>query len=79
MTVDPGEIFRSKTIRAGIVILAGWINQHLPSGWDISIRIGTEIFPLQDLAAMAIPVIFWGRFTAKGPLFGKEAGNVKKA
>jgi len=75
MTIDFEKLFKSKTILAGLAIFAGWVNQHLPQGWDISIRIGTEIFPLQDLTLAAIPLIFWGRMTAKGPLIGKGGGD----
>lgn len=76
MTIDLAQVIRSKTIRAGLVILAGWINSRLPAGWDIAIRIGQEIYTLQDLIPLALPVIFWGRATAKGPLVGgKDIGN----
>jgi len=75
MTIDLEKLLKSKTVWAGLAVLLGWINQHVPQEWGIAIRIGTEIYPLQDLTLAAIPVIFWGRATAKGPLVGKESEN----
>lgn len=75
MTIDLAQVLRSKTVRAGLVILAGWINQHLPAGWDVAVRIAGEAYPLQDLTLPALAAVFWGRFTAKGPLVSGKGGD----